>query len=278
MAKAPIWKDTYYTSSSNSFVYTIAADGSTIFSGKAYKMPGQASIKINLNKICQNYLQQDIDSILTGSTSQTNSDACKQFTLKNATGGTVDTYKFLYDWDYDHSWTGQSATLSVPINGEYDAAMWKLKTTVASDVVTTSKNTGDYTKLVCAEYCILYVNARGGWDAFAFTGKCRKTDNITPHYFNRAFDNNTKDFETGRYISEISETYELNTGVLTEAQAALFAKHLIGSNKCYLQNTKEGWVKPIVITDTQAKYKLDGDENVITYTLKVKLSQSKIRQ
>lgn len=280
MTKAPIYKDTYYTTSSNSFVYTLNTDGGAIFSGKAYKMPSQANIKININKVCQDYLRQDIDDILSGSSSGTNVNACKDFILKNSTGGTVETYRFLYDWDYDHNWTGQTATLSEPINGEYDTAMYKLKTVVSgtANTVKTFRNTGDYTKLVCADYCIYYVNARGGWDAFAFTGKCRKTDNITQYSFNRAFDNNTREFEAGRYISEIVETFELNTGILTEAQAALFAKHLIGSNNCYLHNTKEGWIKPAVITDTQAKYKLDDDENVITYTLKIKLSQSKIRQ
>ena len=49
MTKSPIWKDTYYTTSSNSFIYTITADGGVIFSGKAYKMPSQANIKININ-------------------------------------------------------------------------------------------------------------------------------------------------------------------------------------------------------------------------------------
>ena len=284
MVYAPIWKDTYYTTTANSLIYTINTDGVTIFSGKAYKMPGQSSLKININKVAQDYLRQDLDSILTGSTSTINGDACKNFVLKNATGGTIETYRFLYDWDYDHTWSGQSATLSEPITGEYDTGMWKLKTTVGTgntsnvNVVTTYKNTGSYTKQVCAEYCLLYVNAKGGWDAFAFTGKCRKTDTITQHTYNRAFDNTTKEFEAGRYISEITESYELNTGILTQDQAASFAKNLIGSNNCYLQNTVEGWVKPAVITDNTAVYKLDGDADVITYTLKIKLSQSKIRQ
>lgn len=281
MVKAPIYKDTYYTTSSNSLVYTISADGGVIFSGKAYKMPGQANIKININKICQDYLRQDIDSLITGSTSQTNSDACKDFVLKNSTGGTIETYRFLYDWDYDHSWTGQSATLSQPINGEYAANMWKPKTSVAStgtNAVTTNTTGGTYNKLSCGDYALIYVNARGGWDAFLFTGKCRRTDTMNQYNYNRAFDNNTAEFETGRYISEIEENYELNTGILTEAQAALFAKHLIGSNKVYLHNLNDNTIKPAVITDKQAAYKLNGDGDILTYTLKIKLSQSKIRQ
>lgn len=281
MVKTPIWKDTYYSSNSQTLTYTINTDGVSIFSGKAYRLPGAASVRININKICQDYLQQDIDELLTGSTSQTNANASKDFVLKNAGGTTLETYRFLYDWDYDHSWTGQSATLSQPINGEYAANMWKPKTTVAStgtNAVTTTKTGGDYNKLACGEYALIYVNAKGGWDAFLFTGKCRKTDNIQQYNFNRAFSNTTQEFETGRYISEIEETYELNTGILTQEQAALFAKHLIGSNKVYLHNLNDNTIRPAVITDNQAVYKLDGDEDVITYTLKIKLSQSKIRQ
>lgn len=284
MVYAPIWKDTYYTTTADTFTYSIMTDGVTIYSGKAYKMPGQASININLNKICQNYLRQDIDDILTGSTSNTNSDACKEFLLKNAAGTTLEKYRFLYCWDYSYNWNNTAATLSEPINGEYDASMYKLKTTVTTgntsnlNVVTTYKNTGNYTKLVCADFCLYYTDQKGGWSAFAFSGKCRKTDEITNYKFNRAFSNTTKEFETGRYISEVVEAYELNTGILTQDQAALFAKNLLGSNMCYLHNTKEGWIKPAYINDSKAVYKLNDDADVITYTVNVKLSQSKIRQ
>ena len=285
MVYAPIYKDTYYTASTETLTYTISTDGVTIFSGKAYRMPNADNIKININKICQDYLRQNIDNILTGSTSQTNYDACKNFVLKNATGGTIETYRFLYDWDYTHTWNRSSVTiLSLPITGEYDSAMYRLKTQVSTgstgtmNSVTTSANTGDYTKLACGDFALYYVNARGGWDSFLFTGRCRRIDNIQQYNFNRAFDNTTREFETGRYISEIEETYELNTGILSEEQAALFAQHLIGSNNCYLHSLKDGWIKPAVITENQAEYKQDTGEDVITYTLKIRLSQSKIRQ
>ena len=285
MVYSGIWKDTYYTTSANTLTYTINLDGVAVFSGKAYKMPGQSDIKININKICQDYLYQDLDSVLSGSTSQTNDKACRDFILKDAEGTELERYRFLYCWDYGYTWSRSTATnLSVPITGEYAANMYKLKTTVSTgntttpNTVTTHKNTGSYPKLSCGSFAIYYTNLMGGWDAFLFTEKCHRTDSIKQYTYNRAFDNNTREFETGRYISEITESYELQTGILTEEQAALFAKHLIGSNKCYLHNLDEGWVKPCVITDKEAKFKLDGDDSVITYSIKVSLSQSRIRQ
>lgn len=282
MVYAPIYKDTYYTSTANSLAYRIYANGTMIYSGKAFKMPTETNLRININKICQDYLRQDFDEILNGSTTMRNYDACVDFILQNGSGTTLETYRFLYCWEYGFNWNRTaSTTLSNPVNGEYISGQLRPKTTVTgttTNAVNTAAATGSYNKIVCGDYVLYYVNARGGWDAFAFTGKCQKTDTITQHQFNRAFNNNTLEFESGRYISEITTTYQLNTGILTEKQAANFAQNLIGTNLCYLANITEGWVKPALITDNQAVYKLDGDEDVITYQITVKESQSKIRQ
>ena len=166
MVKAPIYKDTYYTANTATLQYTISCGGNTIFNGKAYRMPNEGVLKININKICQDYLSQDIDTLIGSSstTSQTNYNACLDFTLKNNGGTTLETYRFLYDWDYDHSWTGQSATLSERINGHYASGQWKLSTSVstAGTVTTVNNNSSLYTKEVCADYVLHFVGARGG--------------------------------------------------------------------------------------------------------------------
>lgn len=280
MVKAPIYKDTYYTASTATLQYTISCGGNTIFSGRAYRMPNEGVLRININKICQDYLSQDIETIIAGSSSQTNHNACLDFTLKNSGGTTLETYKFLYDWDYGHSWTGQSATLSEQINGHYASGQYRFSTSVntAGTVTTVSNNNTLYTKEVCADYVLHFVGARGGWMSFPFEGRCTKTDGIVQHFFNRAFDNNTKEFEQGKYISEITTTYKLNTGMLSEDEAKSFAKNLISSNKAYLQILSEGKFVPVIITDTQAQYKQDGQEDIITYEVNIKESQTKIKK
>lgn len=279
MVNAPIWQDTYYTTTASSLTYKIYLNNSLIFSGKAYRMPNGDPIRINLNKICQNYLEQDIDTLLAGSSSsQRNYDAIGDFVLQNGEGTTLETYRFLYDWDYDHTWSGAAATLSVPVNGEFISGQMKLKTNVAATTnnVNTYRSTGDYTKQICGDYVLYYVNARGGWDAFAFH-KGEKTDNITQHNYSKVFNNTTYEFEQKRYITEIETLYKLSTGILSEEQSNLFAKHLVGSNKCYLHNVTEGWIKPVVITDSSVTYKQDDSEDIVAYQITVKESQTKQR-
>ena len=281
MVYAPIWKDTYYTTNAATLNYRIYLGDDLIFAGKAYRMPNGSSIAININKVCQNYLEQDIDSILTGSTSQTNAKAKGDFVLKNAAGTTLETYRFLDCWDYEYNWTGQSATLSQPITGEFINGQMKLKTTVAatgsSNTVTTYRSTGDYTNEICGDMVLYYTNLRGGWDAFAFNHYV-KNDNITQHNYSKVANNTTYDFENKRYISQIDTTYTLTTGILSEEQSILFAKNLVGSNKCYLHNVTEGWIRPVVIVDSQVTYKkYDNVDDVIYYQITVKESQTKQR-
>lgn len=280
MVKAPIYKDTYYTANAATLQYTIECDGNTIFSGKAYRMPIESNIRININKICRDYLSQDLDSILGGSSSQENELACLDFTLKNGGGTTLETYRFLFDYDYEHSWTGQSATLSEAINGHYTSGQYKLSTSVntGGTVTTTSTNSSLYTKQVCADYILHFVGARGGWMSFCFEGRCVKTDGVKQYLYDKAFNNNTKEFEKVNYLNEITTTYKLNTGVLTEEEAKLFAKHLGSTTKAYLQILSEGKVIPVLVTDTSVQYKQDGMSDVITYEVNVKESQSKIKK
>ena len=148
MVYAPIWKDTYYTTTASSLTYKIYLGTTVIFSGKAYRMPNGDTIEININKVCQNYLEQDIDELLTtSSSSQRNYDAIGDFVLKNGAGTTLETYRFIFDWDYDHSWGGAAVTLSQPVNGEYINGQMKLKTTVTTgntstqNVLTTYRST-----------------------------------------------------------------------------------------------------------------------------------------
>lgn len=284
MVYAPIWRDTFYSTTAASLTYKIYLDGTLIFSGRAYRMPNGDTIEININKVCQNYLEQDIDELLTtSSSSQRNNNAIGDFVLKNGAGTTLETYRFIFDWDYEHSWNGAAATLSQPINGEYIDGQMKLKTTVGTgntstqNAVTTYRSTGDYTKKICGDYVLYFVNQRGGWDCFAFH-KGEKTDNIIQHNYSKTFNNTTYDFENKRYISEIETLYKLSTGVLTDEQSRLFAKHLVGSNKCYLHNVTEGWIRPVVITDSSVTYKeSDNTDDVICYQVTVKESQTKQR-
>lgn len=285
MVYAPIYKDTYYTTTAASLNYTLNYGDNVIFSGRAVRMPNQDNIRININKLCQNYLWQDIDELLASSSpsSQSNSNAIGNFVLKNGAGTTLETYRFLYDWDYTHSWNNSSATLSMPVNGEFISGQMKLKTTVSTgnsstiNTVTTYRSTGTYNKEICGDYVLYYVNARGGWDAFAFH-RGEKSENITQYNYSKSFNNNTYEFEDKRYVAEIMTSYKLTTGWLTDEQSKNFAKNVISTTKAYLHNVTEGWIKPVLVSDTSVVYKeQENIDDIVYYQITVRESQIKQR-
>ena len=110
-----IYSDTYYTTTADTFYYRIELDGSVIYSGKAVKMPNADEIRININKICSNYLSNDLDEMINpmlfGSSALDrieNPLAIRTFDLINArTEQVVEQYTFLLDWNYVELWTGQ---------------------------------------------------------------------------------------------------------------------------------------------------------------------------
>lgn len=269
----PVYKDTFITSSADTLNYTVNIDNSTIFSGKAYRMPNREQVRVNINKICQDYLFQDLDEILAGASAMTNTFACRTFTVNG------NDYTFLYCYDHDFLWTGQTATLSNPVQDMYAPGALVLNTVVSGGVVTTTASEPIHTGN-CVEYCLYYVNARGGWDTLAILGTSIRTDNITQYTMDKAFDNNTKEFEYERYISEIRTKYVLNTNLLNDEQSENLAKNLIGSNKVYLHCLTDGTIKPVVITDTSVTYQAyqTNGMKLSQYKIGIQESQSKIRR
>lgn len=265
----------------NRLDYRLLQGESLVYAGIARKMPGQLDLSININKIAKDYLYQSIEELIEGSgDTVVNEGACLPFTLTDALGNILESYSFLYDWEKGHQWSGGSATLSLPVNGEYVDGQMKLKTIVGNNnIVTTFKNAGDYDKQVCADFVLYYLNSRGGWDAFAYTGKCVKTTDIKSYTADKVFDNNTAQFEISRYASELTDRWDLNTGLLTDGQSEIYASQLAVSNQAYLHIINEGSIIPVVITDTSVTHKEQKweDNNIISYKTSVKASQKEYR-
>ena len=289
------WKNTYYTASSSAATYYITVDGERIFAGKAVRYPGASTLQINLDKICRNYLESDITSLLesmpTSSTQLTQPNA--QRTFKLYVGSTnVNDYRFYNDYSYDgeKARTGSTINVSKPINGHYFPGMLKLRTyrtsnssssTVYTEGSASSSSGLGYTVQVkCAPYVLYYLNSYGGWDAFVIEGNTVKKDAYTTYKTDRVFNNTTLDFEMNKYVQEIKTTYEMNTGYLTDEQAENLAKNLIGSVKVYLHNVEEGWVKPVLINDASVAYQTyqTNGKKLSKYKITVQESQSKIRK
>lgn len=288
---APIWKDTYYTTTADTVNYSIGLDGETIFTGKGVKYPGADDMQLNINKICRNYLECDIAGLLeTMPSSNTNLDHPNaQRTFNFYTGSTkVNDYVFYQDYSYtnDKPATGSSIIVSNPINGRYVSGMLKVRTyRGTSSYYTTgsassSTGLGYTTRVKCVPYVLYYLNSYGGWDAFAIEGTGIKKDAYTTYKTDQSYNNATLQFETNKYAQEIKTSYELNTGLLNDEQSANLAKNLLGSIKVYLQNIDEGWIKPVIITDSNATYQTyqTNGRKLCQYKIQVTESQSKIRK
>lgn len=291
---APIWKDTYYTTTAASVNYSIRLDGETIFTGKAVRYPDADDMDININKICRNYLESDLakplENMPTATTNYGHANAQRKFELY-INNTKVNDYVFYLDYSYnnDKPVTGTNITVSNPINGHFVPGMLKVKTARHSasfpgynTTASASSSTGlGYTTIVkCVPYVLYYLNSYGGWDAFAIEGTGIKKDAYTTYKTDQSFNNTTLQFETNKYVQEIKTSYELNTGLLTDEQSANLAKNLLGSIKVYLQNIDEGWIKPVIITDSNVTYQTyqTNGRKLCQYKINVQESQTKIRK
>lgn len=291
MVIASIWKDTYYTSDSDVLAYYIKTeDDKVIFAGKAYRMPSDNTVKIKINSICSNYLNNDLGPLLKANESNNTTvaladDALRIFYLYKADDNTLlESYKFLYDWSYDFNFKSNVIPiLSRPINKRKAANMYSVYTSYRSDKVTNTL-AGSLYEVVpsCnAEFGMYYLNSYGGWDAFLFEGKTIKKDTIKQHNADRSFDNSSSiNFEKYRYVSEITTSYELHTGWLNDVQSANFSKNLISSNRVYLHDLKTNKIFAAVITDSNVVYQTIRNNNgrMAAYTVNVEVSQNKLRK
>lgn len=291
----PIWKDTEYTTSADTLNYLIKVSGETIFSARAYKYPDAANLKINVNKVCQDYLSLDLPDIRTYlNPSYLHYDAAKTFTLTDTSNNVLATYDFVYNYDYDSSFfDGSSSTASTwsaytssPINGHATSNMKVFRTLCrrsgSTNSVITSISTGNnlgYSTGYCGDYALIYSNSHGGFDSFLIEGNTIVSDDIESQEYNKPYVNTTIDFEKKRYISEITTSMEMHTGLLTDEQSENLATNLISTNYLYVQDLRTNTFYPALIKDTTVEHKrFKNGRKLNTYTINIELSQTKLRK
>lgn len=282
------WEDVILQRTEQIFDYRIYYGTNLLFQGRAYKRPNADTNDIKLNKIFENYLSNSINELLNDTVTSYTSDAyaLKTFTVMKVDGDTeyeIDKYMILYDWSYDYRFRGATIRLSRPINGRYATGMYKMNTLAngTDGTVTNSITAGLYPTLVdCGEYALYYLNSYGGWDSLLIEGAVTKKSTITQYTTDRNYDNNKIEFEQMKYINEIQDSYELNTGFLTDEQAENLAKNLIPSKEVYLHNLKSGVITPVIITDNNVIFQTYQTNNLQLpqYKINVKESQIKLRK
>ena len=282
------WEDVILQRTESVFDYRLYNRTNLIFQGRAYKRPNADTNDIKLNKIFENYLSNSINDLLnSGEPEDTGVNASKVFQIMkldaDGTETLIDEYTILYDWSYDFRFRGANTYLSRPNNRPYVAGMTKMDTTVdgKSGTVTNSLNGGTYNVLAdCGEYALYYLNAYGGWDALLIDGTVLKKSTITQYTTDKNYNNSRIEFEQVKYINEIQDAYEINTGFRTDEQAANLSKNLIPSKEVYLHFISDNKIIPVLITDTSVTYQTYQTNNLQMpqYKINVKESQIKLRK
>lgn len=134
-------------------------------------------------------------------------------------------------------------------------------------------------KETCADYCLYYCNAYGGWDSLLIYGNSLKTDKINSHYYTKSFDNTKPDFERKKYVNVITPKYTLYTDWFDDVQQSKMY-HLLESTEVYLHNLNTNKIEPVNITNTTLDYKtfVNNGKKKWYNKIDVEVAQDKIRR
>ena len=293
----PIWKDTYYTTSADTLVYEIADSntGEILFTGKAYKAPDADTLKVKVNDICSNYLVQPFpiaeNEISASSVYATIAGdvlgSVKEFDF-NVSSQTDMTYKFYFDWSYkDLSTDTENLTIPYLISNHACTGMFALDVAVNfQDEIYEVEYTNIPAQFrfygletgYCGDYVLYYTNRFGAWSPYLIEGSVVERDSFSQSDYTTAIDNNRQlDRAKTRYYNEITHTYEIKTGWLSDSSSRMLAEHLLSSNNVWLHNLKTNKIIPVVITDSNVDYKTFANERkMFGYTLNLEESNKKV--
>lgn len=293
--------------SQNSAEYTIEKrEGSffsTIYSGKAYRRPGQDHILIRINEVCENYLSP-LEFPQNGGE---NYHPLSQFRVVSQ-GEILEEVTFFPD--YDKNAVSERGEWSEPINGRVDVRQFCLRTLFGYDeiivenegqggvlqigpenLVTIRINdiaegrllVGDYEYEVVnsgAKYVLYYINAFGGWDSFLIEGNHKESDNLTRHTRSIEYDNTTP-YDRGRdnFVNEITKKLTLHTSWLTDDQSKRM-HHLLNATQVYLYDLEEYVLAPVLLTNTTTEYKTykSNGGKLVNYDIEVEFANERVRK
>ena len=127
MAAVPIWKDVFVTlgtGDSTQYRITIPDTGDVIYSGKAFKRPGETNIYARINDVCADYIENVLPTLSQAEFTRITLPVTFKVQLRQGTQWVdITTAQFLNDWSYDYGYDANTMGMSFPINGHIDARM-----------------------------------------------------------------------------------------------------------------------------------------------------------
>lgn len=318
MAAIPIWKDKVIDLGGASVEFRITIGGNTIYSGKAMARPGEANAKVRINDICADYLVNALPTITDRTFTSFALPSFVVQKKSGGTWSTIDTITFYNDWSYDYGFSGTLLSDPINGKVTADMFILYSRLNLTSNLVATYHKTGgtttnrtstisptpndgtsafdvgavsDTIKVVigsltynvvpdCYKYALYYINAFGGWDHLLVEGTDLEADSLERHFREQEYDNtNIQNRGRVNYVNEVTKSWTLNTGLLTDDQASRM-HHLINSPLVYLCEIASSTFIPVVITTNTCEYKTYRNQGnrMFNYQLTIELAQNRIRR
>lgn len=129
----------------------------------------------------------------------------------------------------------------------------------------------------CHRYQLYYQNLLGGIDCLVIEGKAVQRDAYGRTAINKAYNNAniTPIHRAGKEVvaTDVTRTWELHTGWLTDAEAGRMG-HLLGSPLVYLYDCASGVYYPVIIKTDEYQQKVTRYDGMIQYTINVELAET----
>ena len=129
----------------------------------------------------------------------------------------------------------------------------------------------------CHRWQLYYQNALGGIDCLVIEGKTVQRDKYGRTVISKAYLNNsiTAVRRAGKEVidTEVTRTWELHTGWLTDAEAGRMG-HLLGSPLVYLYDCVANVYYPVIIKTDEYQQKVTRYDGMIQYTINVELAET----
>ena len=135
----PIWKDYYITLGSGAYndyeVRLASASGTLIYTGRAYKRPGESNVRIRINGIAADWLAAALPNFAPAGFTPFELQA--RFVVVDTTGSLeAQAVDFYNDWSYDRAFNPSTQALADPVTGELDPRQHLIFSTLAASSLT----------------------------------------------------------------------------------------------------------------------------------------------
>jgi hypothetical protein len=132
----------------------------------------------------------------------------------------------------------------------------------------------------CARYSLLYKNPYGGYDQLLIEGAAHLKRSVVRDTFKADYDNTEAMRETWDFQNEVTRTYEMNTGLLTEDESSRMP-FLLDSPDVYLNDltAPSVFIPALIVTDSYAFQDVNQrGARMRNHTFEIQVAQNEYRR